>query len=151
MLHQVLHFIDFVRIMELLVSDSRYLCAHVKKALVYIWLLLFMNNALLLPPGSVAIVYSSAPIESADFCSVSKWIYSAVGEHNKKVPNPGNEQEDGKSVQNNIDDDYCHRMFQRAELITHPIILHNSGFPEYTENNFTSPPANIAAPPPEFS
>ncbi len=105
-----------------------------------------------MPQGSGAIVYSNASIENADFCSLSQWIYSAVCEHNKKAPHPGNDQEGGKSGQNNIDDDYCHRMYQRFELIIHTTVTpNNSGFPEYTELHFSNPSSNITVPPPEFS
>lgn len=127
-------------------SISAIFAASVKKIISFILILLFVNSSLLpqLPES-----FTDDRTASDDHMgSLIEWVNEILLEQKDDTP----AGKDDKTLENSIEETYCHRLFQRSDLIPHPAFTRNKlKFAEYPEGKLPVLSADVIAPPPDFN
>ncbi len=78
--------------------------------------------------------------------SLIEWVSEILLEQKDDTP----DEKDDKTLENSIEETYCHRLFQRNDLIPHPALTANRlKFAEYPEGKLPILTTDVIAPPPE--
>ena len=116
-----------------------------KKITSFILILLFVNSSLLLPQ----LPDSSTDKRAANdnhMGSLIEWVNEILLEQQDDTPH----DQDDNTLENSVEETYCHRLFHRTDLLPHVTLLSNKlKFAEYPEGKLPILTADVIAPPPE--
>lgn len=108
---------------------------------------LFINSSLLLPQLPDSFRDNRTAIDD-HMGSLIEWVNEVLLEQKDDTPDDKNDN----TLENSVEETYCHRVFQRNDIIPHITLLSNTlKFAEYPEGKLPILTADVIAPPPELS
>lgn len=119
--------------------------ASVKKTISFILIALFVNSSLLLPqlPDSFT---DKRTANDDHMGSLIEWVNEILLDQKDDTPH----EQDDNTLENSIEETYCHRLFQRSDLLPHVTLISNKlKFAEYPEGKLPILTTDVIAPPPE--
>jgi len=117
----------------------------VKKIVSFILIVLFVNSSLLLPqlPDSLA---DKRTANDDHMGSLIEWVNEILLEQKDDTP----DEKDDKTLENSVEETFCHRLFQRSDLAPHVTFISTKlKFAEYPEGKLPVLTTDVIAPPPE--
>ncbi len=116
-----------------------------KKIISFILVVLFVNSSLLLPQLPDSFTHNRTAGDD-HMGSLIEWVNEILLE--QKDDNP--HDKDDNTLENSVEETYCHRLFYRNDLLPHITFLSNQlKFAEYPEGKLPILTTDVIAPPPE--